>query len=135
MPIHIKSAVKAVQARWARRTNIQRLFVMLFGVLVVCLVVLYFHRRPDRWEVVSCAVVEHQGGYHQKHYVERLTLRGPTVIEAINPPPYDSDTDEYTKCYEPVGTEFRRDGGRVCTKSLNPTAPDYCLDIVSEAKR
>ena|ERR1022692_238219 len=93
---------------------------LLFGLIVIPVVLHIANRKPvqPKWVVVGCSVVK-------QYESARLTLQGPTLIEA---------DDTRGGCWVPVGTEFTDRGGSVIceTKEISATT---CFHIVSETKR
>jgi hypothetical protein len=96
---------------------------MLFGLIVIPIVLYLSNRRPKEptWQVVGCSVLK-------QYESARLTLSGPTLIEAEDP---------RGECAVPVGTEFNDlGGGYICeTKEVPKHSTSTCFHIVSETKR
>jgi hypothetical protein len=78
----------------------------------------------NAWQLQSCSVVK-DDRVREGHSV-RLTLSGPTVIEA---------TVWEDECRIPVGTEFHREGGLVCNPSVAGPNDLGCFGIESEKPR
>lgn len=96
---------------------------MLFGIIVIPIVLYIHNRRPKEptWQVVKCSVLK-------EYESARLTLSGPTLIEAEDPS---------GQCEITVGTEFNdRGSGIICeTKETAKHSTSNCFHIVSETKR
>ena len=107
----------------------KRLPALLFGIFIVCIVVLFFHSRQsvhsNIWMLESCKVSDRDPDRPLVGRVH-LTLRGPSAITATQ--------ETGPVCALPPGTQFFRDGGYVCIEGHGDTASTnaYCYEIESE---
>lgn len=99
---------------------------LLFGVIAMpnALYVRDRSHKQSQWQVVACTLVN-DDRVREGHSV-RLKLSGPTMIEA---------TVWEDECRIPVGTEFSRDGGFVCSPRMAAPNKPGCFRIESETRR
>lgn len=100
------------------------LIIAIVGLAVWRVDVLLAKSHSNTWRLSACSVVKDDRV--REGQSARLTLRGPTTIEA---------TDWSSRCRIPVGTEFHRENGFVCNPDIAGPNDFGCFGIESEKPR